>query len=198
MSEIKFDSEVLTKSSLTPDQFLILLLLHKKEHKLVERLVLRMFGYSDQYIGEIYYLLEEDGWIKINGKKLPNDIELRQKFLELLNDKVDMSIDGWIDEYRELFKGKKPGCIGDRSMCIKHMTWLLTTYPEYSKEDVMKAASYYVGTCAKDGYKYLVRSNYFLSKEGKNPGEINHLVLTYLEETKSDTFTEKSEFTKEI
>lgn len=193
--QVNVDS--MLKSSLTPDQYIILLLLHKKEFKTVEKLVMRMFGYTDSYVGEVYELLQEDGWIKITGKNLPKDIEIRQQFIELLNTSTDMGISGWIDEYRALFKGKKPGCIGDRDMAIKNMTWLLTTYPQYTKEDVMKAAKYYISTCAKDGYKYLVRSNYFLSKEDAS-GNKSHQILTFLEETKAEEFIEPEDFTKNI
>lgn len=197
MRELRINVDSLLSSTLTPDQFIILLLLHKKEFKAVERLVLRLFGYPDQWIGEIYQILEEDGWIKINGDKLPQDIVVRQKFLELLNESTNMDISSWIDEYRTLFKGKKPGCVGDRQMCIKHMTWLLTEYPEYSKEDVMKAASYYISTCAKDNYQYLMQAHYFLSKEDRT-GTPVHAVLSYLEETKDKEFSEPKDFTKAI
>jgi len=193
--QVNVDS--MLNSTLMPDQYLLLLLIHKKEYKLAERLVMKLFGYSTTYINEIYDLLQEDGWIKITGSHPPKDIEVRQKFLELLNSSTDMGITEWIDEYRELFKGKKPGCIGDREMAVKNMTWLLTTYPQYTKEDVMKAAKYYISTCAKDGYRYLVRSHYFLSKED-NAGNKTHMVLTYLEEIKTEEFVQPEEFTKNI
>lgn len=188
------------KSTLTPDQYLICLLIHKKEFSAVKQIVLRLFGYCDSKIGEVYSVLEEDGWIKINGDKLPEDIEVRWKFLELLKDSsIAPAVDiiSWVDEYRELFKGKKPGAIGDRDMCIKHLQWLFTNYPEYTKDDVMKAAKYYISTCAKDGYKYLVRSHYFLSKEDTK-GVPVHQVLTYLEETEDESFNEPQDFVKSI
>jgi hypothetical protein len=197
MKELKINIDSLLKSTLTPDQYLILLLIHKKEFKAVEKLVMRLYGYCDQYLGEIYYMLQEDGWMKINGNKCPGDCIVREKFLKLLNDNTDMNIESWVDEYRNLFKGKKPGTIGDRELCIKHLTWLLTEYPQYTKEDVMKAASYYISTCAKDNYQYLMKSNYLLSKE-KSSTETSHDILTYLEEVKDESFSEKSDFTKSI
>lgn len=197
MKELKINLDSLLKSNLTIDQFVLLLLIHKKEFKAVERLVLRQWGYTDSHYGEIYELLQSDGWLKINGNKAPNDCIVRQKFLELLNDETDMDIESWIDEYRELFKGKKPGCFGLRDMAIKNMTWLLTEYPQYTKEDVLRAAKYYISTCAKEGYKYLIKSHYFISKE-KSPTETTHEILTYLEETKDESFTESSDFTKSI
>lgn len=190
-------AETLLKSTLTPDQFILLLLLQKKDFKAVEKLVLRLYGYPDHYLGEVYYVLEEDGWIKINGDKLPQDIEVRQKFLELIADEKSVNVDEWVDEYRGLFKGKKEGALGDKEMCKKHLIWLLTSYPEYNKEDILKAAKHYISSCAKEGYKYLMKSHYFLSKEDSS-GTASHAILTYLEEIKDPSFVETSDFTTSI
>lgn len=195
--KLEINTDTLLNSTLTPDQLILLLLIHKKDFKAAERLVLKMYGFSYGTVNEIYELLEADGWLKINGKKLPADCLLRQKFLELLNDKTDMDIVSWVDEYRNLFKGKKPGAVGDRELSIRHLTWLLTEYPEYTKEDIMKAAKYYISTCAKDNYMYLVRSHYFISKE-LPAGGTTHQILTYLEEVKDDSFTETKDFTTSI
>lgn len=198
MKELTINIESLLKSSLTPDQFIICLLIHKKEFKAVERLVVRLFGISDTYVGEIYWMLQEGGWIKINGPKAPQDCEVRQKFLELLNDSTDMNIASWVEEYRELFRGKRPGATGDKELCIKHLTKILTEHSDVTKEDILKATKYYVSTCAKDHYKYLMQSNYFLSKTDTSAGEVKHPILAYLEETKDELFSEPKDFTTSI
>ena len=109
MTELRINLNALLNSSLTTDQFIILLLLYKKEYKAVEKLVIRAFGYTDEYYGEIYHLLEEDGWIKINGAKLPQDIEVRGKFIELLSEREAGKSESWIDEYRDLFRNTRSG-----------------------------------------------------------------------------------------
>lgn len=198
MKELKINIDSLVKSTLTIDQYIILLLIHKKEFKAVEALVLRQWGYTDHKYGEIYELLQANGWMKINGDNCPKDCIVREKFLQLLNEETDMDIASWVDEYRNLFKGKKPGALGDKELCIKYLIQLLTERPDVSKEDIMKATAYYVSTCAKDGYKYLMQSNYFLSKMDTTVNEIKHPILTYLEETKDESFTTPQDFTKSI
>ena len=199
LKHVTINLDSLLKSTLTTDQYMILLLIHKKEFKTVERLVLGLYGYSDQYLGEVYELLQESGWLKINGTKLPQDIEVRQKFLNLIaaNEEVGVVVD-WIDEYREVFKNTRAGGMGNKETCIKNMEQFLTAYPEYSKEDIIKASKYYVQTCAKDNYKYLTQADYFIRKQDLKTGDMSCKLLTYLEETKGKDITEPSDYTKSI
>jgi len=195
--KLTINIETLLKSTLTPDQFILLLLIHKKEFKLAERLVLSLFGFSYGSVDEIYLLLQDQEWIKINGPKLPNDAIIRQKFLQILNDSESMNVESWIDEYRALFKNTRPGAMGDRNACITKMQRFLTAYPDYTQEDILKATKYYVSTCAKDGYKFITNSDYLISKEDAS-GNVTCKLLSYIEETKSESFVESGDFTKSI
>jgi hypothetical protein len=196
--KITIDIESMFKSTLTPDQYLLLLLILKKEFKSAERLVLSLFGYSYSSPGEIYLLLEDEGFLKINGPKVPDDCIIRQKFLNLLTEAETLTVDvsSWIDDYRNLFKNTRPGAMGDKNACITKMQRFLSSY-EYSKEDVLKAAKYYVSTCAKDNYKYITNADYLISKEDA-AGNITCKLLPFIEETKSESFVETGDFTKSI
>lgn len=193
MKKIEFNLNALVNSSLSAESFLILLLIQRKEYKAVETIMLRTHGLNK----DLYEMLEKEGWVKITGTNLPKDVEIRQQFIELLNDTTDMDIRRWVDEYRELFRGKKPGAYGDRELCVKHLTWLLTTY-EYTKEDVIKATKYYVKSQTRENYKYLMQSNYFLSKQNASTGEVAHPILSYLEEVTDKSFVETEDFTHNI
>lgn len=195
MAELHINLTTLFNSSLTGTQYILLLLLHKKEYKAVEKLVIREFGYSDTYHGEIYYLLEEEGWIKINGSKLPQDIEVRGKFLELLSEKEAGNSESWIDEYRDLFRNTRSGKMGDKTACIRNMDRLLAANPQYNKEDILKATRHYIRTC--NDYNYLTQADYFISKTDTKTGNVVCKLLTYLEETK-DMDIEPLDYTKSI
>jgi len=151
---------------------------------------------TDQWVGETYYLLEEQGFLKINGKNLPEDLVVRQKFIELLTDNEAINVEPWIDEYRALFKNTRPGAMGDRVACITKMQKFLTSY-DYTKDDILKATKYYISTCAKDGYKYITNADYLISKIDSN-GDVICRLLSYIEETKSESFVESDSFTKSI
>ena len=196
MAELHINLTTLFNSSLTGTQYILLLLLHKKEYKAVEKLVIREFGYSDTYHGEIYYLLEEEGWIKINGSKLPQDIEVRGKFLELLSEKEAGNSESWIDEYRDLFRNTRSGKMGDKTACIRNMDRLLAANPQYNKEDILKATRHYIRTC--NDYNYLTQADYFISKTDTKTGNVVSKILTYLEEVSHSSFSESEDFSKTL
>lgn len=195
---ISIDVNKLLDSTLTPDQFLLLSLIHKKEYKLAERLVLSLFGFSYTSNNEIYELLQDEGWVKLNGPKLPQDCVIRTKFANLLTqaEAASIDVDTWIDEYRALFKNTRPGAMGDKAACITKMQRFLSSY-DYTKDDILKATKYYVSTCAKEGYKYITNADYFISKLDTANNETCKL-LSYIEETKSEFFVATEDFTKSI
>jgi hypothetical protein len=196
MTELRINLNTLLNSSLTTDQFIILLLLYKKEYKAVEKLVIRAFGYTDEYYGEIYHLLEEDGWIKINGAKLPQDIEVRGKFIELLSEREAGKSESWIDEYRDLFRNTRSGKMGDKVACIRNMDRLLSAYPQYGKEDILRATRHYIRTC--NDYNYLTQADYFISKTDLKTGDVVCKIITYLEEVSHASFSEPEDFSKTV
>jgi len=196
MTELRINLNTLLNSSLTTDQFIILLLLYKKEYKAVEKLVIRAFGYTDEYYGEIYHLLEEDGWIKINGAKLPQDIEVRGKFIELLSEREAGKSESWIDEYRDLFRNTRSGKMGDKAACIRNMDRLLSAYPQYGKEDILRATRHYIRTC--NDYNYLTQADYFISKTDLKTGDVVCKIITYLEEVSHASFSEPEDFSKTV
>lgn len=198
LKQLTINLESLLSSNLTIDQYVILALLYKREFRVVERLVLNQFGYTDHYLGEIYHLLQDDGWIKINGKKLPDDIVVRQKFVDLLINPVDETVViDWIDQYRELFKNTRPGGMGDKHVCISNMVRFLEAYPQYTKEDILKATKYYISTF-QGKYQYLTQADYFISKTDPKTHVVTSKLAGFVEEVKSESFVQADDFTKQI
>lgn len=94
------------------------------------------------------------------------------------------NVEKWIDEFRNLFKGKKPGAIGDKNLCIIRMKEFVNSNPEFTKEHILKATKRYVEDRQEQNYMYLKRAHYFISKQETKDGkkvEISDL-LTYCEE----------------
>lgn len=83
----------------------------------------------------------------------------------------------WIDEYRTLFKNKKPGATGDKNACITKMARFFAQYPEYAnKETVISAATKYInGEGMNANFKYLQKADYFIFKQSANKDEISNL-----------------------
>jgi NAD-specific glutamate dehydrogenase len=95
-------------------------------------------------------------------------VEIRKeikKEQKKVNEKLKAEIKEWIDEYRQLFKGTKPGAMGDAKACLDKMIRFFEDYPDYaSKETVFNAAKNYINIEAGQNYKYLQRADYFIYK----------------------------------
>jgi len=83
----------------------------------------------------------------------------------------------WIDDYRTLFKNKKPGAMGDKNACVTKMTRFYTQYPEHANKDtIMAAATKYInGEGMNANFKYLQKADYFIFKQSSNKDEISNL-----------------------
>lgn len=106
-------------------------------------------------------------------------------------------IEFFIQEYRKLFKGYKPGSMGDKNACLNKMNKFFKDYPEYAnKELIIKATKKYINSL--NNYQYLKQADYFIFKSdfGKIP---TSLLATYCEEVDGgiEEISDKS-FTKMI
>lgn len=132
--------------------------------------------------------LEELKYIKIIGSR----IILRKPSLDLLeslknNDKLEKvvsyvtqdEIKERIQEYRNIFKGLKIGSMGSKNSCIEKLQKWVKENPEYSFDDILKAANIYIESLSS--YQYLQRADYFIYKQDKN-GSINSSLSAYIDE----------------
>jgi hypothetical protein len=193
LKEININIESFLKSGLTIQEYVICWLIHKKESNLLNKIVDPFFE-LDCYID-----LESRGYLKLNGDKI-SEYEVRQKFLNILklseNEAKVAEVDSWINEYRELFKGKKPGSMGDRDGVLRKMKKFLETYSEYTKEQILTATKFYIQTQAPS-YKYLMQADYLISKED-GIGGVKSKLLSTLDEMKDGGFAINKDLTKEI
>jgi len=89
----------------------------------------------------------------------------------------------WIEEYRELFKGKKAGSMGTRSACIKKMDKFIKETGN-SREVIMSATQRYINSNRENGYSYLQQADYFIYKNENYGGSAleTSKLATYCEE----------------
>lgn len=128
--------------------------------------------------------LEEKQFIKIiNDDK----IILREKgklFIELIsieklsstkNNKktvksdrlINVELDSFINDFRNKFKGLKPGSMGSEASCKMKMYRWMKENPSYTPEQILKAAEIYIKSL--NNYQYLQRADYFIyKKDGKD------------------------------
>jgi hypothetical protein len=90
---------------------------------------------------------------------------------------VDDFIKDLIEDYRNKFKNKKSGAIGDKNAIVKKFKKFLEEYPEFAdKSLILSATDRYISSQMVNGYKYLMQADYFIYKnKGDNGGNISTL-----------------------
>lgn len=164
---LQLDTKVIEENKLSLDEFIFILnLVTDKE----------LFQLNDNV--DVRKNLEEKLFIKLNKE----EVQLRYKALECIkiietkDDELN-DFDTFIKNYRDLFKGKKPGVMGDSKSIAKKMTEFLLQYPQFSNLQILQATEAYINSCAKDRYRFLQRADYFIFKtsDGTKSGNVSNL-----------------------
>ena len=179
------DLNFLKEQGISPEEFL--LLIHLKNNNIGNL-------FQDQF-----HDLEKKQFVKI----IDNEIILREKSKLLLNflsiesnysnykEKkivkksnrvINEGFDEFIEEYRNIWKGLKLGAMGSPSACKEKMLRWMKENPNYSKEDILKAAKIYINSL--NNYQYLQAAHYFIyKKDGK---EEDSRLSAFIEEKEVD------------
>lgn len=104
---------------------------------------------------------QDEGYIKVLNWESPTLITLPKLVDNITN---NIQIETWIDEYRNKFKGKKPGAMGDRNACIIKLKELFIRRPDLTKEKILAATDKYIQVESSQRFKYLMQADYFISK----------------------------------
>lgn len=95
---------------------------------------------------------------------------------------ISEGFDEFIEEYRNLWKGLKVGSMGSPTACKEKMERWMKENPNYSKEDILKAARIYINSL--NNYQYLQAAHYFIyKKDGK---EEDSRLSAFIEEKEID------------
>ena len=89
-----------------------------------------------------------------------------KKIIKKSNRIINEGFNEFIEEYRKLWKGLKPGSMGSENACKEKMLRWMGENPNYTKEDILKAAKIYINSL--NNYQYLQAAHYFIyKKDGK-------------------------------
>jgi len=91
---------------------------------------------------------------------------------------INLELDDFIKEFRILWKGLKPGSMGDPNACRDKMFEWMSKNPSYSKDDILKAAKIYLNDL--NNLTYLQRSDYFIYKTEN--GVVNSRLSAFIDE----------------
>lgn len=194
---IILDFVILKKLDLLITDFLYLAWLNDKKY---------LNSLHDYFCNYNNIKVQEKKYIKVNDK---GEIQLRQSALDLLSylsidsfkefnapkiikkssKKIKAEVVERIEDYRKLWSGRKAGSMGDKSSCITKLSRWMETNPEYSFEDILKAAQLYLDT--ESNVQYLQRADYFIYKQEANKDETSRL-SAYIDEARTNDFTNSS------
>lgn len=179
------DFDLIAEQNLSIDEFLILI--HGDEKLYNDSLYLLKSLEEKQFIKIINnekILLREKAkllieLVSIEKLKFSNQTKSFKKSNRLMNSEID----SFINDFRNKFKGLKPGSMGSLAACKDKMYRWMTENPHYTPEQILKATDIYIDSL--DSYKYLQQADYFIyKKDGKD--EMSRLSAFIDEESTSN------------
>jgi len=130
-----------------------------KDDKLKQLYILREKGklFIEKFIVEQTYI--DKKLTEFNNKYLKSEVP------NILYNTYQ-SFDDFVNEYRGLFKGLKPGSQGNLQSIKEKLTKWLKSNPDKTKEDIIRATKLYIHSV--DNLKYLQQADYFIYKKDAN------------------------------
>ena len=151
-------------------------ILHNLQEKQFVKLIIDKFG-TNTIIREKSKLLLDFLSIESNYSNYKE-----KKIIKKSNRVINEGFDEFIEEYRNLWKGLKVGSMGSPGACKEKMLRWMGENPNYSKEDILKAARIYINSL--NNYQYLQAAHYFIyKKDGK---EEDSRLSAFIEEKEVD------------
>ena len=160
------DFNLLSEQNLSIDEYLILI--HLSDDIVYNNSNLVLTSLQDKGFIKIItnekIILREKGTlfldlISIDSINSAKDKKITKKSSRSIN----LELDVLAKEYRMLWKGLKPGSMGSEQGCKEKLFRWMKNNPEYSKEDIIKAAKIYINSL--DNYTFLQQADYFIYKK---------------------------------
>ena len=174
------DFKVLKEQDITIEEFLKLYSVYSKEtiylvpdmldlEKLEKNLFIKIINNKiylrEKTIKLIDFLtIETDYSFNTQKKKTVN--KSKRVISQEINDRVN--------EFRSKWKGLKPGSMGSLKSCKEKLSRWMKENPEYSFDDILKAADLYLGTEGAN-LRFLQRADYFIFKQDSHREEMSRL-----------------------
>ena len=177
------DLNFLKEQNVTPEEFLALIYLNNNGETTKEILISLQ---EKQFIK----LIEQEIILREKSKLLLDFLSIEssysdykeKKIIKKSNRVINEGFDEFIEEYRKLWKGLKPGSMGSENACKEKMLRWMGENPNYTKEDILKAAKIYINSL--NNYQYLQAAHYFIyKKDGK---EEDSRLSAFIEEKEVD------------
>lgn len=177
------DLNFLYEQGITPEEFLALIYINNNGGTTKEILISLQ---EKQFIK----LIDQEVILREKSKLLLDFLSIEssysdykeKKIIKKSNRVINEGFNEFIEEYRNLWKGLKVGSMGSPMACKEKMLRWMGENPNYSKEDILKAAKIYINSL--NNYQYLQAAHYFIyKKDGK---EEDSRLSAFIEEKEVD------------
>lgn len=162
------DFNLLAEHNLSIDEFLVLIHLNDELYNnstnvlkpLEEKQFIKII--SDEKV-----ILREKGKLLLELISIEKISSSNKKRIVKSDRLVNSELNSFINDFRNKFKGLKPGSMGSESACkLKMFRWMKEN-PQYTPEQILNATEIYIKSL--NNYQYLQQADYFIyKKEGKD------------------------------
>ena len=169
------DFNLLAEYNLSVDEYLILI--HLNDDIIYNNSNLLLTSLQDKGFIKIItnekILLREKGNLFLDLISIDSINSVKNKKITKKSSRViNHEIESLVKEYRNLWKGLKPGSMGSEQGCKEKLFRWMQNNPSYTKEDILKAAKAYINSL--DNYTFLQQADYFIYKKDAH-GESSRL-----------------------
>lgn len=127
-------------------------------------------------------IIDKEIYLREKGKKLIDFLTIEsemsfntgKKNIKKSKRTINLLVDERVDEFRNKWQGLKPGSMGSKKACKEKLNRWMKENPEYSFEDILKAADLYLATEGAN-LRFLQRADYFIFKQDTYKDEMSRL-----------------------
>jgi len=171
------DFNLLSEQNLSVDEFVTLLYL--SENSLRKTSINHLNSLQDKQFIKLNINNNEEITIREKGKLLIEFLEIEsinsvkdKKLVKKSSRAINAELNDFIQEFRALWKGLKPGSMGSEISCRDKMYKWMQMNPSYTKEDILKAAKLYIRSL--NDLRFIQQADYFIFKKDAH-GESSRL-----------------------
>ena len=182
--EFILDFDLITEQNLYIEEFLVLIHLddelYNNSMRVLKPLEEKQFI---KIINDEKIILREKGKLFIELISIEKLSSTKNNKQTVKSDRlINVELDSFINDFRNKFKGLKPGSMGSEASCKMKMYRWMKENPSYTPEQILKAADIYIKSL--NNYQYLQRADYFIyKKDGK---EESSGLAAYIDEIEVD------------
>jgi hypothetical protein len=158
------DLGLLNEQNITVKEFICLLSIYNKEDDLNSKHLLSL--QDKNYIK----ILQDEKIIREKGKLLIEFLTIEgigsinnKKTIKKSSRAINADLENFVEKYRLLWKGLKPGSMGSTNGCREKLQRWMSVNTQYTTENIYNAAKAYIGSV--DNYQYLQQADFFIYKK---------------------------------